>query len=61
MNPYIPAEEEEFKQHRERSLKTWLCIIKEQINKEFIMKWNESFNIAKDKNVWKTLHKDHFV
>ena len=39
----------EFQRPRGRSSTTWLCIMKEQLNKKLSVDWNETFNIAKEK------------
>ena len=49
---------EEFRRPRGRPPKTWLSIMKQQLRSKLNMNWNEAFDIAKDKNVWKTLIKD---
>ena len=49
---------EEFRGSRGRPQKTWLSIIKQQLRSGLSMNWNEAFDIAKDKNVWKISIKD---
>ena len=49
---------EELRRPRRRPPKTWLSILKQQLRNELNMNWNEAFDIAKNKNVCKTLIKD---
>ena len=49
---------EEFRRPTGRPPKTWLSIMKQHLRSELNMNWNETFDIAKDENVWKTLIED---
>ena len=41
-----------------RSPRLWLSLMKQQLRSKHNMNWKEAFDIAKNKNLWKTLIKD---
>ena len=65
MGPSTPAHSalhyalEEFRRRRKRPPKTWLCIMKQKLQNELNMNWNEVLDVAKDKNMYKILIKDY--
>ena len=52
---------EELRRPTGRPLKIWLRIMKQQLKNELNMNWLKAFDVAKDKNVWKTVIEDYFV
>ena len=64
MDPFTPdcsalhCALEEFRRPRGRPSKKWLSIMKQQLRCVLNRNCNESFDVAKDENVWKILIKD---
>lgn len=50
---------EVFRRFTERSSNKRLCLMTQQFKNELNRNWNGAFDVAKDKNVWKSLIEDY--